>query len=92
MLMENNFLGLDDVNKTNVDINKDIDYHWYRQNSDGSCSHKPSHDRITKVDFNGQVIFDPESCDRRMDYNSVKFYNKFIGFYAVSPLHIIEEE
>ena len=31
------------------------------------------------MDFSGQVIFDPESCDRRMDYNSVNFIINLLG-------------
>ena len=84
-------LVLDDINEINVDINKDVGYHWYRQNSDGTWSHKPGTQKIVNYDFMVKTIYDPEICDRRNSYTSKLIYNQFIGFYAVSPLRLNEE-
>lgn len=63
------------------------DYHWYRQNSDGSWSHKPGSSLVTRCDFQGDNILDPEYCDRRYWYGfTLMNYSQFVGFYAVSPL------
>ena len=40
------------------------DYHWYRQNSDGTWSHKPGKTAVVKVDRPNEIIYDPETCDR----------------------------
>ena len=55
-----------------------IDYHWYRQNSDGLWSHKPGISEVKCVDNSGDLIVDPETADRG-------FYTNFLGYYAVSP-------
>ena len=41
------------------------DYHWYRQNPDGSWSHKPGSGKVRNFDFDGNPIFDPEFCNRK---------------------------
>lgn len=62
------------------------DYHFYRQNPDGTWSHKQGcGGKATNLDGNGNVINDPETCSRydiEIDFN----YGTFVGFYAVSPL------
>ena len=54
------------------------DYHWYRQNSDGTWSHKPGTTAVRRTDNSGNHIIDPETCDRGL-------YTNFLGFYAVTP-------
>ena len=39
------------------------DYHWYRQDRDGTWSHKPGHSYATNKDGSGNVIYDPRTCD-----------------------------
>ena len=39
------------------------DYHWYRQNSDGTWSHKPGITRVRNYDINGNIIYDPQYCE-----------------------------
>ena len=63
--------------------NPDTDYHWYRQNPDGTWSHKPGEGSVIDTDAVGDVIYDPESCDR--EYSNVD-YSVFVGFFAVSSL------
>ena len=55
------------------------DYHWYRQNSDGSWSHKPSDRPVTNLDNSGRVIYDPRTADRGD-------YTKVVGFYAIKKI------
>ena len=55
-----------------------LDYHWYRQDSDGLWSHKRGTTSITRLDNSGDLIVDPQTADR-------DFYTEFLGYYAVSP-------
>lgn len=61
------------------------DYHWYRQNPDGSWSHKPGHGPVTNLDASGNVIFDPNLANRRTEYADgvVVDYSEFVGYYYV---------
>ena len=61
----------------------DTDYHWYRQNADGTWSHKPGITEVINVDASNNIIFDPEICNRNDGYFD---YSVFVGYYAVSPL------
>jgi hypothetical protein len=42
----------------------DWDYHWYRKQQDGYWGHKPGQTLATSRDRSGQLITDPQSCDR----------------------------
>lgn len=58
-----------------------MDYHWYRQNPDGTWSHKPGQYPVRNTDdFNwypyGETIIDPLLADRG-------YYTEFIGYFAV---------
>ena len=58
-----------------------MDFHWYRQNKDGTWSHKPGSGVVENWDFSGNPIYNPKYCDRRgQGYN----YSDFAGFYYVS--------
>ena len=61
-------------------VRYDGDYHFYRQNTDGTWSHKPGTSEVRNTDFSAErnIIYDPEYSDRG-------FYDDFIGFYAVTP-------
>ncbi len=59
-------------------------FHWYRQNPDGTWSHKPGNNNVTKYDAANRIIYDPEVANR--NYSDVN-YNRFIGFFEVSPLN-----
>jgi hypothetical protein len=61
-----------------VDPNRD--YHWYRQNPDGSWSHKRGHTAVTNVDASGRLIWDPEAANR--NYGSYN-YSAFGGYFCV---------
>lgn len=60
-----------------------LDYHWYRQNYDGTWSHKPSTEMVRDYDSNDQIIYNPQTCARQ---ESARNYTDFIGYYAVTPL------
>ena len=62
------------------------DYHFYRQNSDGTWSHKPGNTDVTKYDSSGKIIMDPRKANRYAAYDIN--YNLFVGFYIVKPLNI----
>lgn len=52
------------------------DYHWYRQDSNGSWSHKLGHQKIKNVDKSDKVITNPETCNRGD-------YNLLIGYFLI---------
>ncbi len=54
------------------------DYHWYRQNPDGSWSHKQGQTEAKNYDDSNNIIYDPEICNRGK-------YNVFGGFFQVTP-------
>ncbi|MEO0392739.1 MAG: hypothetical protein AAF213_05775 [Pseudomonadota bacterium] len=57
------------------------DYHWYRQMDDGTWWHKPGPGKaITNRDYNGDIITDPRTANRR---NSRFTYKDFGGFFHV---------
>jgi hypothetical protein len=62
-------------------IAPNIDYHWYRQNPDGTWSHKPGHSKVKNTDSSGNIINDPRTADRSGPPN----YKNFEGFYCVGP-------
>jgi hypothetical protein len=41
-----------------------VDYHWYRQDSNGCWSHKPGSTAARNVDNSGHIITDPKTCNR----------------------------
>ena len=57
-----------------------IDYHWYRQDSDGLWSHKPGTTPVKRTDDSGNLIIDPQIADRGI-------YTEFIGYFAIMPLN-----
>lgn len=59
------------------------DYHWYRQNLDGTWSHKPGQTAVTDKDANQSTILNPETADRDYSYAD---YSEFVGFFRVTPL------
>jgi len=61
------------------------DYHWYRENSDGSWSHKPGTTPVKNTDISDKLIMDPRTCNRNSG-NGLN-YNLFVGFYVIRPLN-----
>ena len=61
------------------------DYHYVRQNQDGTWSQKPGATAVTNKDSSGKIITDPRTADIRI--NDGRRY-MFIGFFqAPSSLH-----
>lgn len=64
------------------------DYHWYRQNPDGTWSHKPGGTAVRKTDGSGAagsyIIYDPQVANR---VNGGLNYRMFIGYFSVTPLN-----
>ena len=57
------------------------DYHWYRQNPDGTWSSKSGWLPVTELDASGHAISDPRMSDR--DYGFVN-YTEFGGFFCTA--------
>ena len=58
-------LFVDKDNKNNRDDkDQDPDYHFYRQDNNGSWSHKTGTNKISNVDASGEKITDPIGADR----------------------------
>ena len=63
-----------------------VDYHWYRQDADGTWSHKPGLSTVTNLDASGQPISDPELADRNNIPRNPKDgynYNRKCGYLCV---------
>ena len=54
------------------------DYHFWRQDTNGTWSHKPGAGKIKYVDQSGNTIYDPMLCDRGR-------YEIFLGYYEIGP-------
>lgn len=61
-------------------VDPGVDYHWYRQNPDGTWSGKSGHTETTDLDASGNVIYDPRTADRNYGFPN---YTEFGGFYCV---------
>ncbi len=65
------------------------DYHWYRQNPDGTWSHKRGTTDVTNIDASGDLILDPQTADRyypATSENDTLDYSQFCGYFAVTPI------
>ena len=56
-----------------------LDYHWLRQDRDGMWSHKPGHERVTRLDSYNSAIYDPR--DATVEIYGVPY--EFATFYYV---------
>ena len=60
-----------------------IEYHWYRQNPDGTWSHKQGGDMPSDKDYSDDLILDPQTADIRYEEDG-KY--EFVGYFSVKPL------
>lgn len=67
---------------------EDNDFHFYRQNRDGSWSHKLGNTNVTNLDASNNLIYDPNLCDRNYLNKSGSNYNYFVGYFSIRPLNI----
>ena len=66
-------------------IEPKTDFHFYRQNSDGTWSHKPGPwVKVINTDESGNIIMDPLKCNRKSP-NSQRNYSTFVAYYEVTP-------
>ena len=61
-------------------------FHFYRQNQDGTWSHKPGTAPVTNIDIDGKIIHIPHFANR--DYSKTQKkrpikYSDFCGYYCV---------
>ena len=63
------------------DTSKDTDYHFYRQDSNGTWSHKPGRTNVTNVDANGDIIINPTLASRKYDYYN---YSLDCGYFCMN--------
>lgn len=59
----------------------DNDFHWYRQEADGTWSHKRGATAASKVDASGNPITDPAKANRK--YPGSDDYDAFCGYLCV---------
>lgn len=57
-----------------------VDYHWYRQDSDGYWSHKSGVTNISRSDASGRSIINPRTANNNYSHAN---YHTFAGFYFV---------
>jgi hypothetical protein len=55
-----------------------VDYHWYRKQKEGFWGHKPGGTPARNVDNSGNIVFNPETCDRTSRWPS---YTQFCGYF-----------
>jgi len=60
-------------------VDPGVDYHWHRQNPDGTWSHKPGHSEVTDLDAAGNTVLDPATADR--DYGFIN-YSEFGEYFC----------
>lgn len=67
-----------DKHKVYLVIDPEKDYHWYRQDSDESWSHKPGIGQATNLDQSGNPILNPETANR--NYSPGPNYSTGCGY------------
>jgi hypothetical protein len=64
-----------------------IDYHWYRKHTNGYWGHKPGGTAARNIDNSGNLVTNPETCDRGA--GTYLNYTDFCGyFYAGKSVKI----
>lgn len=59
------------------------DFHWYRENEDGTWSHKNGHMPVSHRDASGKIILDPQTADRDYSAQGLNNYSHFFGYFFV---------
>ena len=67
-------------------VHPGVSFHWYRQNPDGTWSHKHNTDPIKNCDESGNSIYDPDVADKDFSYKGGYNYELLIGYFYVTPL------
>ena len=58
--------------KVFLTLDKENDYHWYRQDSNGYWSHKPGSSKVTNLDADDKKIKNPSKANRNYGYLNYK--------------------
>ena len=66
-------------------IDNGYDYHWYRQNPDGTWSHKRGDTAVTDVDASNRIIWNPDTANKY--YTEGANYIDAIRFYQVTAVN-----
>lgn len=61
----------------------DSDYHWYREDEDGTWSHKPGGTDAISVDGSGNPVTDPANANHNYSNLTGLNYHTFCGFMCV---------
>jgi len=78
--------------KTNLFIAPNHDYHWYRQDNDGTYSHKPGLTKITDRNNSNIKIINPYLANRiRYNQNSITDYTLACDTFCVPKSNIFVE-
>lgn len=67
------------MDKIAMVVDPDVDYHWYRQGSDGMWSHKPGPGKATNLDGSNNPISNPETANR---CGGGFCYKQFCGYFC----------
>ena len=59
------------------------DYHWYRQDNNGLWSQKHGNGPATNLDESGNLITNPETCNRDGSAEEMPNYTDFCGYFYV---------
>lgn len=66
--------------KIGLAVSPKTTYHFYRQNKDGTWSHKDGGREVTKLDASNNIITNPELSNRDFGYAN---YTNWCGYYCV---------
>ncbi|MBF0442077.1 MAG: hypothetical protein HQK54_09245 [Oligoflexales bacterium] len=72
-----------DTYKVALAIDPGKGYHWYRQNPDGTWSHKIGPIEVMDIDASNAKILDPRKANRIYGESG---YSWFVGFFAVKAI------
>lgn len=65
-------------------VDRNHDYHYYRQDSNGLWSHKPGRNPVTNLDASGNLIRDPRFAARDYRPDTKLNYKSFCGYMCVA--------
>ena len=82
--IEEGAVARDGFYKVALVLTPKYDIHWYRQNADGTWSHKPGTSPVRFVDWSNEIIYNPKQSD-------LGLYEEFVNFYEVENINLISK-
>ena len=67
-------------------IDPNDDYHFIRQDRDGTWSHKPGSSYVRNTDFGNNPLIDPNNADFNYRESGLN-YTKKCGYYCIAEPH-----